>query len=70
MQIVYQVSAHEYTPKQAADEFARTWFSEPREVDVFENDRFTLVNGRAEYIIVRVPEIHLVSCPVLQIQRL
>ena len=67
--IVYQVSAQDYTPRQAADEFARKWFAEPRQVDSFANERFTLVNGVAEYVIVRVPEVHLVHGPLWQIQR-
>ena len=69
-EIVYQVSAHEYTPKQAAEEFARKWFDHPRQIEGFANNRFHLVDGVAEYEVVRIPEVHLVSGPLWQIQRL
>jgi len=68
--IVYQVSAHEYTPQQAASEFARKWFAEPRQVERFANNRFTLVDGVAEYEIIHIPEVPLVSSPLWQIRRL
>lgn len=68
--VVYQVSAHEYTPKQAAEEFARKWFSEPRRVEWFADNRFALVDGISEYEVIRVPEVYLVSGPLWQIVRL
>jgi hypothetical protein len=69
-EVVYQVSAHEYTPKQAAEEFARKWFDRPRQVERFADNRFSLVDGIAEYEVIRVPEVHLVSGPLWRIVRL
>ena len=70
MSILYQVLADEYTPRQAADEFARKWFAEPRQVEWFANNHFALVDGVAEYEVVYVPAVHLVSASRWQIKRL
>ncbi len=68
--IVYQVSAQDHTPQQAAEEFARTWFPTPRMVEQFSENRFTLVNGVAEYEVIHIPEVHLVSAALWQVRRL
>lgn len=74
-ELVFQVLAYGYTDRQAAIQFARKWFPEPREIEsftkaeTFKPATFKLANGVATYKVVFVPEVPLVSAPIWKVYR-
>ena len=72
MDIVYQANAQDYTPLQAANGFALSWFDKPREIENFNATEltFNLANGCAIYKIIHIEGVRLVSLPLWQIVRL
>ena len=75
---MFRTDAYNRTPKDVVDEFARTYWSEPRQainlrlVDDYNYDSsiFEIVDGEATYKIEYIPGIHLISVAAYSISRL
>ena len=72
--IVYQTDSYNMTPLKAAQEFARNYFEDKREIIVVFTDsnylEFQLVNGNATYQVKFNTGIHLQTVSTYQIKRL
>lgn len=69
----YQVEAQDTTPKDAAQQFARNWFDEPRTViqyGVPVADQFRLVDGTCTYEVRYVRAVRFESVALWQVWQL
>ena len=53
-QVVYQTETYNYTPKKIADEFARSYFGDVRQVGKWDGMKFKLIDGNATYQVKTV----------------
>jgi hypothetical protein len=68
---LFSTEAHNKRAHDAAAEFAKTYWREPREIEAYDYDAdtFTLVDGAAEYQVQLVVGVRFESVDTFQITR-